>query len=280
MVSPIAWGMWRLAKTETASVRALIEAAFEAGITFFDTAAVYGASGTDGFGAAETLLGQALAEDQTLRDQMVIATKGGISPSVPYDSSPDHLLSEVDDSLRRLEVDVIDLYQVHRRDFLTHPQEVAHVLSRVVEQGKVRAIGVSNYLPEELRALQQFLAVPIASTQPQFSVFHPTPLFDGTLDHAMANDIAVLAWSPLGGGRLWRGDNPVLQLVAAQGSAYGVDAAAAALSWVMCHPARIVPIVGSQNPDRIKAAAMAHRVVWTRQQWYAVLQAGAEIRLP
>lgn len=280
MVSPIAWGMWRLPDIQTGSVRTLIEAAFESGITFFDTAAVYGTSSSGGFGGAETLLGRALAEDRTLRDRMVIATKGGIAPPVPYDSSAEHLLAAADDSLRRLQIDVIDLYQIHRRDFLTHPQEVARVLSRLVEQGKVRTVGVSNYLPEELRALQRFLSIPIASTQPQFSALHVAPLFDGTLDQAMADRIAVLAWSPLGGGRLWQGDSPVLGLFEAQGNAYGVDAAAAALSWVMCHPAQIVPIIGSQQPERIKAAAMAHQVAWTRQQWYSVLQAGAEIRLP
>lgn len=278
-VSPIAWGMWRL-DGSVAEVRARIDAALEAGITLFDTADIYGFGSPIGFGGAEALFGQALAEDATLRDRMVIATKGGITPPRPYDSSADYLAAACDASLRRLGIDVIDLYQIHRRDFLTHPQEVAAALTRLVEAGKVRALGVSNYSPAELSALQHFLDFPIVSTQPEFSPLRVAPLYDGTLDQAMADDIAVLAWSPLGGGRLTDPAHPAAKLLAERGAAYGADAVAAALSWAMVHPARIIPIVGSQNPARIRAAADALRVEWTRDAWYAVMQAGTGVPLP
>jgi predicted oxidoreductase len=278
-VSPLAWGMWRLEGEDTAPVRALIDAAFETGITLFDTADIYGFGGA-GFGTAEELFGRALAEAPTLRDRMVIATKGGITPPVPYDSSAGYLAEAVDASLRRLRIEAIDLYQIHRRDFLTHPQEVAGALTRMVEAGKVRTLGVSNYSPYEFDALQRFLDLPLVSTQPEFSPLRVQPLYDGTLDRAMADDVAVLAWSPLGGGRLAGGDHPAAKLLGQQGAAYGVDATAASLSWVMTHPARVIPIVGSQNPARVRAAADAFKVEWTREQWYAVMQAGSGEKLP
>ncbi|WP_159754766.1 aldo/keto reductase [Sphingomonas sp. 8AM] len=279
-VSPLAWGMWRLAGDDIAAVRALIDAALAAGITLFDTADIYGCDVPAGFGSAEALFGRALAEDRRVRDRMVIATKGGIRPGIPYNSSREYLAAALDDSLRRMGVETVDLYQIHRRDLLTHPQEVAGALDAMVASGKVRAVGLSNHSPAEFDALQAFLDQPIVATQPEFSALHVAPLFDGTLDHAMRHDLAVLAWSPLGGGRLTDAAHPAGALLAEQGVAYGVDAATAALAWVMAHPARIIPIVGSQTPQRITAAAEAYRVEWTRSQWYAVLEAGMGSRLP
>lgn len=279
-VSPLAWGMWRLAGDDIAAVRALIDAALAAGISLFDTADIYGCDVPAGFGSAESLFGRALAEDRRLRDRMVIATKGGIRPGIPYNSSSAYLAAALDDSLRRMGVETVDLYQIHRRDLLTHPQEVAAALDAMVASGKVRAIGVSNHAPAEFDALQAFLNQPIVATQPEFSALHLAPLFDGTLDHAMTHDLAILAWSPLGGGRLTDGAHPAGALLAEQGAAYGVDAATAALAWVMAHPARIIPIIGSQTPQRIAASADAYRVEWTRSQWYAVLEAGIGSRLP
>lgn len=279
-VSPIAWGMWRLAGDDVAAVRRLIDAALGAGITLFDTADIYGCDTPAGFGSAEALFGRALAEDRTLRDRMVIATKGGIRPGIPYNSGADYLARALDDSLRRMGVDRVDLYQIHRRDFLTHPQEVAGALAAMVESGKVRAVGVSNYSPAEVEALQHFLQMPIVSTQPEFSPLRAAPLFDGTLDQAMKLDMAVLAWSPLGGGRLADATHPAAKLLAEHGERFGVDGTVAALAWAMAHPAGIIPIVGSQHPDRIAATAGAFQVEWTRAQWYAVLEAGTGEKLP
>ncbi len=272
--------MWRLAGDDVRRTRALIDAALGAGITLFDTADIYGFDSPGGFGSAETLFGRALGEDAGLRAAMVIATKGGIRPGIPYNSSAAYLAQALDESLVRMGIEQVDLYQIHRRDLLAHPQEVAGALDRMVAAGKVRAIGVSNYSVAECETLQAFLDAPIVSTQPEFSPLHTAPLFDGTLDHAMRHGLAVLAWSPLGGGRLTSGDHPAAVLLREQGAAYGVDAAAATLAWAMAHPAGIVPIVGSQRPERIAAAAGAMRVEWTPAQWYAVLEAGMGCRLP
>ena len=279
-VSPMAWGMWRFSGRDVRQAQELVEAALGAGITLFDTADIYGCDTPAGFGSAEALLGQVLGDSPHLQGGMVIATKGGIRPGIPYHSGADYLAAAVDMSLVRMRIERIDLYQIHRRDFLTHPQEVAKSLTAMVDAGKVRGIGVSNYATHELDALQSFLGLPIISTQPEFSAMRVAPLHDGTLDQAMARNIAVLAWSPLGGGQLADGNSLAVTLLQQQGARFGVDQSAAALSWIMAHPSRPIPIIGSQSPERIARSTDAFKVEWTRGEWYAVLEASLGHRLP
>ncbi len=284
MVSPIAWGMWRFGHSTAKEGRGLIDAAFSAGVTLFDTADIYGFNGTNGFGDAEALLGQIFAASPGLRERMVLATKGGITPPVPYNSSAAYLSEALDASLKRLRVEQVDLYQIHRPDILAHPQEVARALEDMVASGKVRAIGVSNYTVAQTVALASLLTIPLASHQPEFSPLELEPITGGLLDLAMERDIAILAWSPLGGGRIGdpqdkrsRAVAAALDTVAAEA---GVDRAAAAYSWVMAHPARAIPIVGTQNADRIAMIGDAFKPRWTRKAWYDVLIASRGERLP
>lgn len=283
-ILPIAWGMWRFAGADVTTARARIEAAFEAGVTLFDTADIYGADTPGGFGSAEALLGEVLAEAPGLRGRMVLATKGGIIPGVPYDSSAPYLASAIDNSLRRLHTDHVELWQVHRPDLLTHPQEVARTLEEAQCAGKIGAIGVSNFTAAQTAALAKFLPVPVASHQSEFSPLHLAPLFDGIFDQSMAEGMAFLAWSPLGGGRL--GDPAdkrtwaIAGLLDAKAADYGVSRAAATYSWVMAHPARPIPIVGTQNVDRIREIPQAFAPRWTRAEWYAVLQLSMGEKLP
>ena len=281
----MAWGMWRFGHSTVEEGRRLIEAAFDAGITLFDTADIYGFESVEkGFGDAEALLGRVFAETPGLRARMVLATKGGITPPVPYDSGRDYLTAALDASLRRLGVDHVDLYQIHRPDILTHPHEVARTLEDMVAGGKVRALGVSNHTRHQTTALAAFLDTPLASLQPEFSALHLDPMVDGLFDLAMERDMAVLAWSPIGGGRLGDPSEPRAAAVAAalddRASAYGVSRAAAAYSWIMAHPARPIPIVGTQRPWRIAEAADAFKVRWTRERWYQVLVAARGEKLP
>ena len=282
-ISSLAWGMWRFAGLEVSAARAAIDAAFAAGITLFDTADIYG-FGEQGFGAAEELLGRVFADTPELRDKMVLATKGGITPPVPYDSSADYLSAAIDNSLQRLQTDRIDLWQVHRPDILTHPQEIARTIEDAVKSGKVRAFGVSNFTQAQIATLAQFSSVPIVSTQPELSALRIDTIENGELDQAIAMDLAVLAWSPLGGGRIGDPTNEREQNVAAAlsgvAAAHGVSRTAAAYSWIMAHPARPIPIVGSQNPARIAEAADAFKVQWTRADWYSVLVAARGVPLP
>lgn len=278
---PLAYGCWRL--TDPARADALVGTAVDAGLTLIDTADVYGLDfGGSGFGAAEELLGRVLATTPGLRDRIVLATKGGIRPGVPYDSSAGGLRAACEASLRRLGVEVIDLYQVHRVDVFTHPAELAATLTDLRAEGKVREVGVSNASAEQTRALQAHLPFPLATTQPEFSCLDLRPLTDGVLDHAMATRLTPLAYSPLGGGRLTGDDlSPTLAAVL-DGLAQreGVDRAAVALAWVLAHAGAPVAIIGSQTPERIRAATRALEVHLDRTDAYAVLEAAQGFPLP
>ena len=196
---PVAHGCWRLGTTPVPSSLEKLESALEVGINLIDTADCYGGNG---FGEAESLLGDVLASTPGLRERLVIATKGGVVPGVPYDSSPEYLRSAAEASLKRLRIDVIDLYQIHRPDYLGHPARVADVLSELRTAGKIRAAGVSNYTPAQFRALQAHLDFPLVTHQPQFSCWHYAALDDGVLDLCMERNLTPLAWSPLAMGKL------------------------------------------------------------------------------
>lgn len=285
-VSPIAWGMWRLTENgrNAADAARLVHAALDAGITFLDTADIYGFDGTGGFGDAEALLGEVLAAEPGLRDKMVLATKGGIMPPLPYDQSADYLRAAIDASLTRLKVDSVDLWQIHRPDILAHPQEVARVLDDAVAAGKIRSLGVSNFTMAQTAALNHFLGNTLVATQPEISPLRIDCFENGELDQAMMLGLTPLAWSPLGGGRLAAPksarDKAVAAALDAVASAQGVSRTVAAYSWLMAHPAGIIPIIGSQNAARIAEGAEAMRVRWTRTEWYAVLVAARGVPLP
>jgi predicted oxidoreductase len=285
-VSPIAWGMWRLTENgRTVSEAAkLVHAALDAGITFLDTADIYGFDGSAGFGDAEVLLGEVLAAEPGLRGKMVLATKGGILPPLPYDQSADYLRAAIDASLTRLKVDSVDLWQIHRPDILAHPQETARVLDDAMASGKIRSLGVSNFTMAQTAALNHFLGTKLATTQPEISPLRIDCFENGELDQAMMLGLTPMAWSPLGGGRLTAPETARDKAVAAAldvvAEAHGVSRTVAAYSWLMAHPAGIIPIIGSQNAERIAEGATALSVRWTRTDWYAVLVAARGVALP
>ncbi len=287
VISSMAWGMWRFAGRSVVEARALVEAALDSGITLLDTADIYGFDGSGGFGNAETLLGQVFAEAPHLRDRMVLATKGGIMPPLPYDSSPAYLDAALDASLRRMGIPRVDLYQIHRPDILTHPHEIAKFAEKAYALGKIGAFGVSNFTPAQTRTLQALMpahGITLSTIQPEISPLELSAIQDRTLDIAMQYDLAPMAWSPLGGGRIANPTNARETAVAAAldsvANAHGVSRTAAAYSWIMAHPARPIPIVGSQHVDRIREAADAYKISWTRESWYAVLVASRGEKLP
>ena len=283
-VSAFAWGHWRLRGTDIPATSRLLYAALDAGIDLIDTADVYGLDTGEGFGAAEALLGRVLAAEPGLRQRLVLATKGGISPGAPYDSSKAALCRALDASLRRLGTEQVELWQIHRPDILTHPAEVAEAVSAMHRAGKIACFGVSNHTTAQIGTLRQFLDVPLVSTQPEFSPLTLNPIVTGELDQAIAMNLAVLAWSPLGGGRIaqptTQKEQAVANLLDEMGHAWEVSRAAAALSWVMAHPARPIPIIGTMQAQHIAAAVKARTVRWSRQTWYAVLAAAQGSPLP
>lgn len=289
VVSPMAWGMWRFRGDDVRAARGRVEAALEAGFTLLDTADVYGPDNGEAFGAAERLLGKVLAEAHGLRERFVLASKGGIVIGTPYDSSPLYLVDAVEASLRRTGVERIDLWQIHRPDLLAHPAETARALDDLRRAGKIGEVGVSNHTAAQLAALQAHLPFALVSVQNEFSAVAIEPLSDGTMDQALERGLAVLAWSPLGQGRLGEatlgaGYDPRTASVRAAlddvAGRYGVSRTVAAYAWVMAHPARPIPIVGSQRPERIAEAAGAMAMRLTRVEWYGVLTAVRGAPLP
>lgn len=292
----MAYGCWRLADDapDPDLVAQRIGAALVAGLTLIDTADIYGHGTPAGFGGAESLLGDLLRSDGSLRSEMVLATKGGIVPGVPYDQSPSYLRSACEASLARLGTDVIDLYFVHRPDVLTAPAELAGTLDALVDDGLVRSVGLSNFSAGHTRAVAAHLKHPLAALQPELSLRHLDPLTDGTLDIAGELGTAVLAWSPLAGGSLVAdntdagspaasddGDPPMLgaelQRVA---TAHDTATSTVALAWLMALPGPVIPIVGTQRVERIRSSAEAAEIVLDRADLYALLEAAQGARLP
>ena len=283
-VGAIAFGCWRLTDADAGRCADLVETAVDLGLNLVDNADVYGLDwGGRGFGTCEETLGDVLRRRPGLRERIVLATKGGIVPGVPYVSSAAYLTEACEASLRRLGVDVIDLYQIHRPDPFTHPAEVADALMRLVDRGVVKVVGVSNHTVAQTRALQAHLGVRLATTQPELSALALDSLRDGTLDLCTETGMVPLAWSPLAGGRVATGDGVRPELIAVLdsiASAHGESRAAVAVAFVLAHPSAPVAIVGSQNPQRLADLARATTLTLTRADVYRIIEASDGRPLP
>jgi len=285
-VGPLAYGMWRFDNDDLSHAQQLVETALDAGMNLIDTADIYGFQSVDvGFGEAEEIFGRVLIKAPGLRDRMVVATKGGITPPTPYNSSSTYLRDAVEASLRRLQVDVIDLYQIHRPDMFTHPAEIAATLTELRSAGKIKEVGVSNHTPYQYDALSAHLDFPIASNQPEYSVLELGPLRDGTFDRCMRDGVTPLAWSPLGGGRIFTDDpngmNPELAAVVdGLAARENADRTAIALGFVLAHPSQPIAIIGTQKVDRVTASVRATEITLDRNDVYAIVQASEGVPLP
>ncbi len=277
----IAYGFWRYARGEADAAMRMIETARAAGVDHFDTADVYGAGA---FGGAEALLGDIRKRAPSLLSGAEIATKAGVEIGTPYNSSRDYIAAAAEASLRRLGVEAVDLFYIHRPDLFAHPEEVAGALDALIASGKAKAVGVSNYSPAQLAALRRFLKAPLAAHQIEFSALHMEPLFDGVCDQAMAEGVDLFAWSPLAGGRLFaEGDARAARVRAAlEDCARERDASleATALAFLLSGPAHPTPIVGTKNSERFKMCVKALNLKLDRRSWYAILQASQGARLP
>lgn len=273
---------------------AAFEAALDAGINFFDHADIYGAT------ACESIFKDCLAAVPGSREKIVIATKVGIRSGY-YDHSPEHIARSIRGSLERLGLEYVDLYQIHRPDPLGHPAETAAALDALVDDGLIRHVGVSNYYPQQTLALKRYLKAPIVSNQIDISLLRLDPIYegaagnggDGVLDQCEELGITPLAYSPLGkaylsGHREPPADHPrretVMRVVTAlreMGSAYsGATPTQLALAWLLRHPAGIIPLVGSNNPEHIREAAGAATIELSRTDWYALWVAARGERVP
>jgi predicted oxidoreductase len=291
-LSRLCYGTWRLlrepAPPSPAQLADRLGAAADLGITTVDTAEIYGAY------AVEELLGAALAQAPGLRGRLEIVSKFGIyvpNPRHPertsafYNASAARVVASVDKSLRLLGVDAIDLLLVHRPDWLTPASDTARGLEDVVRAGKVRHVGVSNYNVPQFELLRDRLEIPLVTNQIELSLFTSDPIFDGTLDQCQRHRVRPMAWSPLGGGRLFdESDEAAARVRAAMamlGPKYGgATAGQLALAWVLAHPAQPVAVVGTSQIDRIASLARATEIAIERHDWYLLWQAAAGRKLP
>jgi predicted oxidoreductase len=301
-VSRLAYGCWRLAGTwnpaevtaesRLAGQRAVM-AAYESGYTFFDNADIYCR------GEAEKILGAVLKQVSGMRERVLIATKVGIRPgdantNVPprYDFSAEYIIEACEGSLSRLGIETIDLYLLHRPDFLADPDEISGAFSKLQAAGKVRYFGVSNFRPSLVEALQKACPMPLITNQVEISLAKLDAFTDGTLDQCLALNLTPMAWSPLAGGLIGSGARnllpaqqhykpekflPLLDSVARK---YDVSRTLIALAWLLKHPARIVPVVGTTSSARIREAAKACDVDLSREDWYRILVAARGEPLP
>lgn len=254
-----------------------VATALELGMTLLDTADIYGRT----FGHGESMLGELFVKAPNLREKTIVATKGGVSSGLGYNSQADYLERACEHSLRRLRVEAIDLYQIHRPDVLTHPENVARVLTRLRASGKIREVGVSNYSESQFSTLQHFLEFPIATTQIQINLLNRSALFDGVLDQCMRLEVAPLASSPLAQGRLAAestSDASVLnQAISKLARQFNVSSASIGIAYLLALPAGVVPILGTTRPDRLRQAAQAAQIRLSQDHLYELMiAAGAE----
>jgi predicted oxidoreductase len=278
-LSRIVYGMWRLgddADRSPAHVQAKIEACLEQGITSFDQADIYGDY------ESEAILGGALADAPALRARIEIVTKCDImlkSRKFPmrrvkhYDTSAAHIEASVHASLKAMAIEQIDLLLLHRPDPLMDHMETGRALDDLVAAGKVRAVGVSNFRPWDFALLQSAMETPLVTNQIELSLMATDAFTNGDLAFLQERGIPPMAWSPLGGGRLFS-QAPVGLVAGLEriGAEAGVDATAVAVAWLLRHPARILPVLGTNRLDRIAGLADALKVDLDRETWFELYE--------
>ncbi|MEY3487874.1 MAG: hypothetical protein RL075_1879 [Pseudomonadota bacterium] len=288
-LSRLAYGVWRLseaADTSVPAVAARIQACLDQGITTFDHADIYG-----GY-SCEALFGAALRAQPGLKARMEIVTKCDImllSDQRPdnrvkhYDTSSAHVQASVERSLHNIGVDTIDLLLIHRPDPLMDHHALGACLDGLIQSGKVRAAGVSNFMPWDLDLLQSAMKNRLLTNQIEISLMQTRGFLDGQIAHAQRLGLPVMAWSPLGGGRLFGQEaaalrlRPALQRIAA---AQGVDETAVAIAWLLHHPARIIPVLGTNDMQRIARMQDALRVTLDRQTWFELYSLANGVEVP
>ena len=284
-LSQMAYGVWRLSEATDTSVNAnlaRIDACLAQGITTFDHADIYGDY------RCEALFGEAIKARPALRQQIEIVTKTDIMllskqwPSTRvkhYDTTPAHVTASVDRSLQRIGVDVIDLMLIHRPDPLCDATALGASLDGLIDSGKVRGVGVSNFMPWDADLLQSRMKHKLQTNQIELSLLHTAPFINGQIAHAQQHRMPVMAWSPLGGGRLHsqatQAGTAAARLapkLAEMAKASGTDTTAVAMAWLMHQPVGVMPVMGSNQLERIATFAQAFKVPMDRQTWYELYE--------
>ncbi|MGL4335412.1 MAG: aldo/keto reductase [Turicibacter sp.] len=279
-----------------------VETALEEGINFFDHADIYTR------GKSETVFSEIFAANLTSREDIIIQSKCGIrfandlfdGSAAHYDFSYEHIITSAEKSLKRLKTDYLDIFLLHRPDALIEPEEVAKAFEELKRSGKVRAFGVSNHNATQIKYLQSYLDMPLVANQMEMSLVNSNLIDEGmnvnslanpmalrsngTLEYCRMEGITLQAWSPLAGGKLTSSDvspeyRDLANRIQTLASAYEVSGEAIVIAWLLRHPAKIQPVIGTRSPERIKAATHASRVHLTREQWYSLYNALPSRRL-
>jgi predicted oxidoreductase len=286
VVSRVVLGLMRIKQLTDAEIRELVGTAREAGVTMFDHADIYGGSH-----GCEQRYGDAQAVRSSERDQVTIQSKVGIRAGF-FDSSREHILSSVDESLAALRTDYLDLLLIHRPDTLVEPDEVAAAFDELHSSGKVRAFGVSNHTPAQIELLAKSVRQPLVANQLQFSIANAALVAQGlaanitgldqsadrdlgVLDYSRLKDITIQTWGSLQKpppGGVFLGDrenyaelNDALDQLAHH---HGTTPTAIAIAWIARHPARMQIVIGTTNPARVRESAAGATVHLTREEWY------------
>lgn len=274
-LSRLIYGMWRLGDdtdTSPAHIQKKIELCLAQGITSFDQADIYGDYG------AESLLGACLKAAPHLIDKMEIITKCGIIAPVGtyadrrvkyYDTSRAHIEASVDASLRQMHIEQIDILLIHRPDPFIDHQETGACLDGLIQSGKIRAAGVSNFKPYDISLLASSMSNPLVTNQIELSVRANDAFSNGDMAFLQENNISPMAWSPLGGGSIFADTNtPLMKRITQLAKVQNVDAAAICAAWLLAHPAKILPVMGTNSLDRIQTLSSALDVQMDRQTWF------------
>ena len=276
---------WNMSNKE---ILKLTNQVIELGVTTIDQADIYGDF------SCEEKLGEVLGLDKSLRSKIEIVTKCGIKfpalnrpqyKSHIYDTSFKHILKSVDTSLKNFNTDYIDLLLIHRPDPLMNPYEVAEAYNKLKQYGKVLNFGVSNFTPSQFNMLQSFLDFKLVTNQIEISPLHLDSFTDGSLDLMIEKRISPMAWSPLGGGNLFYGNDEKTIRVrnAINKVKYELNADSieqVVYAWLLMHPSNIIPIVGSSNIDRIKSIANSLNLKLTKEQWFEIYVASRGVDIP
>ncbi|MEC7993440.1 MAG: aldo/keto reductase [Pseudomonadota bacterium] len=284
--SRLVYGMWRLADDSDTSVKhvdAKINAALDQGITTFDQADIYG-----GY-TAEAVMGAAMKANPSLRQRMEIVSKCDIVIDAGrhsgarvkhYNTTAAHINASVDASLAEMGIDEIDVLLVHRPDPFMDHHETGAALDALVDAGKVRAAGVSNFRPWDWSLLQSAMRHQLVTNQIELSLKHIAPFTNGDLAFHQQHGHVVMAWSPLGGGDLMTASNELTHRLDSIAKRSGVDRAAVATAFLLAHPAKITPVLGTNNLDRISSISAAETVQLDRQDWFSLYEAALGSEVP
>ncbi len=282
------YGCMRIAGDNSATDRnkgkLAIQTALDNGYNHFDHADIYGG------GECESLFGELVAEKPDLREQIILTSKAGIRPankvkepyaSKRYDFSQRYLMNSVEASLKRLNTDYLDMFLLHRPDYLFDVEEVADTFALLKASGKVKHFGVSNFKPSQFELLKSKASMPLLVNQVEINIHNIDTFLDGTLDQCQQHGITPIAWCPLGGvaysawGNTFTPEDEgrIAHELAQQSEKHNCASWQIALAWLLKHPANICPIIGSTTPERIIAAKQALALDYSREDWYRLLEA-------